>query len=223
MKKVLLLIGLLGVNALFMGNAMAIISNGAVTGGSVTLLPPAAQGTFIDLGSASGISVGNNNFDSRNLYGFNENQNITLLANLSVDVGSTILAGTVVASQYVFFDPDGFESVEGWVEFDSEVLGIMTSTTNLNASDFLINNNVTYLSPTLRGLERSDSVSIDATNNQRINLSFLARSPGDYIRVITATSPGGGNVPPASVPEVESVLLMGIGLLMLIGSRRRQL
>ena len=223
MKKVLLLMGLLGVNALFMSNAMAIISNGAVTGGSVSLLPPAAQGTFIDLGNAAGISVGNNNFDTRNLYGFNEDQNITLLADLSVDVGTTIVAGTEVASQYIFFDPSDTESVSGWVEFDSEVLGIMTSTANLNASDFLINNDVTYLSPTLRGLERSDSVSIDATNNQRINLSFIASSPGDYIRVLTATSPGGGGTPPATVPEAESVLLMGLGLLMLIGSRRRQL
>ncbi len=219
MKKILILMGFLGVNALFIGNAMAIISNGAVTGGTVGNGPPLAQGTFINLGSApAGISVGNNNFDTKNLYGFNEDQNITLLANLSVDIGTSVAAGTVVASQYIFFDPSDLESVGGWVEFDSEVLGIITSTANLNASDFLLNNSVNYLSPTLRGLEQTDSVSIDATNNQRINLFFTARSPGDYIRVITATSPGGA----VSVPEVESILLMSLGLLVLVGGMRKK-
>src|SRR5690349_19461226 len=85
--------------------AGATIATGAVTGGGAfgsggvfSKLTPPLNNPF---GPAN--SVGNNNFQSLNLYGFDEDQNILLAAPLLVNVGSTIAAGTVVASHYIFF------------------------------------------------------------------------------------------------------------------------
>ena len=113
---------------------------GSVTGGTAL----AAGGTFIKLtvplsnpfGPPN--SVGNDTFQSPNLYEFDEDQNILLAAPLTVDVGSSpIPAGTIVASHYVFFDPGPSQHIIGTVNFDSIILGIITSTNNLAASDFL--------------------------------------------------------------------------------------
>ena len=88
--------------------ATATIIGGSVTGGTAQT----AGGTFVKLtvplsnpfGPPN--SVGNDNFQSPNLFGFDENQNILLAAPLTVDVGtSPIPAGSTVASHYIFFDP----------------------------------------------------------------------------------------------------------------------
>lgn len=214
MKKYLMILSIIGFNFLLTNNASATITGGQITGGTAL----SNGGSFVDLGSApTGLVVGNDTFQNPNLYGFNEDQNIFLTSDLAIDVGTTSIASlTEVASHYVFFDPRYGATVAGWVEFDSEVLGIITSTTNLASSDFLINNDVTYLNPTLRGLESNqDTVWIDGTNNNRINLSFYASTPGDYIRVITARSPS------VSVPEISSIYLLVFGLLGLLVARRK--
>ncbi len=163
--------------------AAATVVGGEVTGGTalavggrfVKLLPP--------LPNPFGLpdSVGNDNFQSPNLFAFGEDQNILLTAPLVIDVGSGPLsAGTIVASHYVFFDPGPSQHVVGTVEFDAPVLGIITATANLANSDFLANTGVTYLSPGQRGLEAGDSVSFSGTN--RILFDTFASSPGDYVR-----------------------------------------
>ena len=123
----------------------ATIISGTVTGGTgltagghfVKLTPPLAN----PFGPPD--SVGNANFQSPNLFAFDEDQNIVLTAPLTVDVGSSpIPAGTIVASHYVLFDPGPTEQVIGTVNFDSDVLAILTSTTHLAASDFLANTGV---------------------------------------------------------------------------------
>ena len=141
-----------------------------------------------------------------------------LTSDLDIDVGGSVIAsGMEVASHYVFFDPGPATTITGWVDFDADVLGIITSTANLLASDFLLNNDVTYLNPTLRGLEAGqDVVTIDGTLSNRINLSFLASTPGDYIRVLTAYSPG------AVVPVPAAVWLFGTALIGLAGFARRK-
>jgi len=106
------------------------------------------------------------------------------------------------------------ERVIGTVNFDSDVLAIITSTTNLAASDFLEKTGVNYLSPSLRGLEAGDSVTISGT--RQILFDTTASSPGDYVRVLTAFSPAA-----ALTPEPAAPLLLGTGLLAIGVGRRR--
>ncbi len=151
-------------------------------------------------------SVGNDNFQSPDLFGFDEDQNILLIAPLSVDVGaSPIPAGTTVASHYIFFDPGPTEHVVGTVDFDSDVLAIISSTALLAESDVLANTGVNYLNPGNRGLEAGDSVTISGT--RQITFDTVASSPGDYVRVLTAFSPAA-----TAAPEPGGIALLGIGL-----------
>jgi hypothetical protein len=163
----------------------ATIVTGDVTGGGASI----QGGIFVKLTPPIG-AVGNDTFQTPNLYGFDEDQNIVLAAPLVVDIGtSPLLPGTEVASHYVFFDPAPSTRLIGYVEFDAPVLAILTSTGNLAASDFLANVSATYLNPSARGLEPGDVVTIDAGNPNRINIDFRASTPGDYIRVLTDRSP----------------------------------
>jgi len=196
--------------------AMATIIDGTVTGGTALT----AGGTFVKLtvplnnpfGPAN--SVGDDNFQSPNLFGFDEDQNILLSAPLVVDVGtSPIPAGTTVASHYVFFDPGPTQHVIGTVDFDSDVLAIITTTVHLADSDFLANTGVNYLNPGARGLEAGDSVTISGP--RQILFDTFASSPGDYVRVLTAFSPT------AAVPEPGSIALLGGGLAGLAAIRKK--
>lgn len=183
----------------------ATIISGNVTGGSAFT----AGGVFVKLTApiANPVgppnSVGNDTFQTNNLYGFDEDQNIVLAAALAVDVGSSPLPiGTTVASHYIFFDPNLTQSIVGTVNFNSNVLAIITSTGNLANSDFLANTGVNYLNPTERGLEAGDSVTISGP--RQISFNTSAMTPGDYVRVLTEFSP--------QVPEPGTASLWVIGL-----------
>lgn len=167
-------------------HAKAEILSGALTGGNAFK----NGGTFVQLIPPIG-NVGKDNHQSNNLFGFNEDQNFNIPSSLKADIGQSLLpSDTLVASHYIFFDPGPLKRAIGHVIFDAEVLAIMTSTANLAASDFLANVSAIYLSSSLRGLERRDVVTINAENPNRIDINFQAGSPGDYIRVLTALSPG---------------------------------
>jgi len=196
----------------------ATVISGAVTGGSAF----AAGGTFIALTPPIGNpvgppnSVGNDTFQTPNLYAFNEDQNILLAAPLLVDVGSSpIPIGTFVASHYVFFDPGPGQSIVGTVNFDSDILAIITSTGKLAASDYLANTGVNYLNPGARGLEPGDSVTISGL--RQILFDTSASTPGDYVRVITAFSPA------AAAPEPGTLLLLtgGAGVFWILRQRKK--
>jgi hypothetical protein len=179
--------------------ADADVISGAVTGGnsggSFVLLP-----TPFGAASSPANTVGNNNFNSPNLFAFDERQAVVLTAPLAVDVGgSPIATGTAVSSHYVFFDPAQGRSVEGTVDFDGDVLGVITSRGNLLASDFLAAPGISYLNPAARGLESGDLVSISGP--RQIRVDWNASSPGDHIRVLTRP-----------VPEPATAAVFGVGL-----------
>ena len=113
-------------------------------------------------------------------------------------------------SHYIFFDPDLTESMIGTVNFNSNVLAIITSTGNLANSDFLANTGVNYLNPTERGLEVGDSVTISGP--RQISFNTSAMTPGDYVRVLTEFS--------AQVPEPGTASLWVIGLGAMVFVRR---
>jgi MYXO-CTERM domain-containing protein len=200
--------------------AQAIVLSGNVTSGPGTFMKLTAP-LANPFGPAN--SVGDNTFQDPNLYAFDEGQNILIPGPLAVDDlfgpqgAGNIAGGTVVASHYVFFDPGPSTSVVGNVEFDSDILGVISSTGNLGASDFLINNGVNYLNPGLRGLEGGDTVTID--DSRHITVRWTASDPGDYIRVLTAFSPGGAATPE---PVTAALGLMSLGALGL-GVRRRSI
>ncbi|MEK8053202.1 PEP-CTERM sorting domain-containing protein [Ideonella sp. DXS22W] len=192
--------------------AATIVSGTVITGG--------AGATFVKLSvpftTSSPINtVGNDTFQTPNLYGFDEDQNIVLSAPLTVDTvasgSTTLVAGTTVASHYIFFDPRQ-GSIKGTVDFDSDVVAIIFGTANLQASDFLANTGVNYLNPALRGLEAGDSVTISGA--RQILFDTTASTPGDYVRVLTAYSPG-------AVPEPGALGLVAAALGGLMLSRRR--
>lgn len=167
------------------------IIGGSVTGGTaysdggtfVKLMPPLRN----PFGPVD--SVGDDNFQSPNLFGFDEQQNVVLTSPLTADVGSSPLpTGTIVASHYVFLDPGPLLSVIGTVNFDANVLAICTSDTTLASSDSLAAPGVNYLSTSQRGLEAGDSVTISGP--RQILVSVSASSPGDYVRVLTAVALG---------------------------------
>ena len=194
-------------------SAHAIIVSGNVTGGT-------AGGTFVQLFPPIG-DVGDDNQQSPNLFGFNEDQNIVINKNLTADVGSNLVIGDTVASHYIFFDPEFDRTIVGHVIFDSNILAIMTSKDNLDDSDFLANVSANYLSPSLRGLEGGqDSASINAGDAKRLDVSFRASTPGDYIRVLTERSPGGDKL--NAVPEPMTMALFGAGMAGMGVIRRRR-
>ena len=197
----------------------ATIISGTVTGGTAKT----AGGVFVKLTPPLSNpfgppnSVGNDNFQSPNLFGFDEDQNILITAPLIANVGlSPIPAGSTVASHYIFFDPGPGLRVIGTVDFDSDVLAIFTSTATLASTDFLAKTGVNYLNPGNRGLEAGDSVTI--SGQRQITFDTFANSPGDYVRVLTAFSPA------ADSPEPGTIALLGSGLALLLfyGSRRNR-
>jgi len=173
--------------ALSVSSAHALVLDGDIVRQS-------GRGVFEILDPSLGFTVGNDNFDSYNLFAFDEDQNIVLVEPIRVDItrggrDGVIAQGTEIASHYVFFDSlDGIQY--GYVDFDAPILGIAAFQDTMGATDFLANTTVNYIGEELRGLERGDQVWIDAGNPNRMWVYWAGSSPGDYIRVFTERSLG---------------------------------
>nr|WP_310522768.1 PEPxxWA-CTERM sorting domain-containing protein [Polymorphobacter sp.] len=178
--------------------AAAVITSGAITGGTVFT----RGGSFILIGNPSGLSVGLNNFDDNNVRAFNELQNYTLGPALLADVGGSIAGGSLIDSHYLVFDSRRNQTVEGSASFRTRVLGILYNDSRLLGSDFLGAPGVSYLNPGGRGLEPPVDV-ISFTGNT-VSFSLSGSNPGDTFRVITA-----GYVPE---PSTWAMLVLGFGL-----------
>lgn len=176
--------------AFFIGVFAAFPATATVINGEV--LRQNGNGKFMLLDTNVPFSVGHDNFNTDNLYAFDEDQNIVLTEPIRVDIGGdrgVIPQGKIVASHYVFFDSlSGIH--EGYVDFDAPILGIAALQDTLAATDFLANNSVNYISTELRGLEPGDHVWIDPNDPFRLWVFWAGSSPGDYIRVFTEKSLG---------------------------------
>ena len=159
------------------------------------------------------------------VHGWDEVQNFTLTSNIDVDittpgvystVGSltpgTLLAGTVVNSHTLYFDPlTGSTAVAGF-QFDGNIIGVivqdaLTPNDRFLASDFLIPGsvpigNIPGSHFAARGIELGDNTDSVQVNAQSIKVSLGAGSPGDQIRVLTTV-----------VPEPATLVVAALSLL----------
>ena len=120
---------------------------------------------------------------------FNEVQNLVLGSNITTSTG-TILAGTRVNSQMVLLNRVSNTTLlklKGTVTFDGLILGFITSTAGLAATDAILGAvGTTYEKFRLRGLEGNESVSGQGTSTLALNL--IVRQPGDWMRVVTVAA-----------------------------------
>lgn len=120
---------------------------------------------------------------------FNEIQNLVLGSNITTSTG-VILAGTRVNSQMVLLNrtgSNGLLRLNGSVTFDGLILGFITSTAGLAATDAILGAvGTTYEQFRLRGLEGNESLSGQGTSTLALNL--VVRQPGDWMRVVTVAA-----------------------------------
>ncbi|ALG89509.1 MULTISPECIES: VPLPA-CTERM sorting domain-containing protein [Actibacterium] len=193
-------------SALFAAGMVASAADASVVGGTVTFGP----GSFVELDSTVPMTIGQDNFDTPDLYALNELQDYTLGVDLVID-GGVIGAGTKVSSHYVGFDPLFWSRQGGSVSFSGKILGVISTTDTLLASDFLGAPAVSYTAAWERGLEPNwDKYSI---SDKTVSVSWWAISPGDYMRVITAAA-----VP---VPAGGLLLVGALGSLAAVRRRRK--
>lgn len=165
------------------------------------------------------------------LLGWNELQNVTLTGDLRVDRvfdenasfvevdpggGFIIKAGTIVSSHYFQWDPGNGSSstVSATIDFDSQIFAFITADQKLFDSDAALGlPSLDYSDFTLRGLEAADSTNF---NGPSVDINWVASSPGDWTRLITAFSP-------TAVPSPATAAILGLGVLGLGLQRRRRL
>ena len=136
---------LLGLSA----TSSATIIDGCVTGGDVY---KAENCKFEVLGTDpfennnDNNRVGKNHFNDGWLHSFDEEQNVWS-DNYNANV----------SSHFVFFDPKKSKTMEGWVEFDGDIIDIIWGRKGLmNTEDLFGLDSVNYRYPSLVGLEKRD-------------------------------------------------------------------
>ncbi len=108
-----------------------------------------------------------------------------------------IAAGTTVSSHYFQWDPGNGSAgrVTATIELDSRAFAFITADDNLfDSDDFLGLPGIDYNDFVFRGLEDGDTTTF---NNDKVDISWAASSPGDWTRLITAFSP-------AAAPELTT-------------------
>lgn len=156
-------------------------------GGTVTASSDGA--IFVDKTGQS-LTVGNNQIDVADLYGFNE---------------GAINGG--YASHYIAYDPSSLSTISASITFDANIVAVIHSTSGLQNSNSLVAGNtevanVTYQYNALNGLENERVLAYDSysVSGVTLNIAFRAAAPGDYIRVITEMTEIGGD-------DIEDILL----------------
>lgn len=145
--------------------------------------------------------------------GFNEAQGVYLLSPIAVDGGGSIAAGTTVDSHMIFLNAfdSGYDTISHsnvtW-EFSGPILGVMSGVNGgleYMSTDILGSTSTEYPDPMYahRGLEDGDAYGILLLEPNKLVVSMVVSSPGDWIRVVTE-----GTV----VPVPGAVLLGILGL-----------
>ncbi len=220
MKKILqfIVIGFLAISAL------------NVQAGIITI------GTGIEfVGSSAGLDLTEGQIESNTkIRVYSEQLNYTLTTNIAVDdtsigsvgnsVSGTILTGTLVDSYLVHFDKVGSNSIDlalgGNVIADMgvEILGIIFTSTRLNASDTELGLASSYSTSSVRGLEftNDDTYGLATIGGflRNLRMDLETSTNIDEIRIITTAA--------APVPVPAAVWLFGSALLGLTGIRRRK-
>jgi hypothetical protein len=128
-------------------------------------------------------------------------------------VPGSVMAGTLIHSYFIHFDPVGSLSREGSVRFDQKIIGVIIDNPKFNASNPLVG----LLGNTYGTASGAYGVEL-AANGDRFGISpdrytlgfrFAATDPGDRIRVITA------------VPEPASMTALGLGAIALLRRRKK--
>lgn len=193
----------LAAGAMASAPAQATLVSGAITGGNVF-----GTGSVVTLGAAdTPFAVGADNFNTDNLYVFNEVQNFALLSDLSVilnGVQKTLTTGTVISSHFIVFDPLIERTVRATLTFDGTILGIARSDAQLAASNHLGLPGVTYNVPAGFGLEPGLDTVTASTDTVAMRLG--GSTPGDTLRVLTV-----GNRTTGAVPEPTTWAMLLIG------------
>jgi hypothetical protein len=192
-----LLLGMLAVAATVGATAVPAAITG--TSGSVVQIAPPPSVVDNALQSDTDIKA------------FDEKQCVTLASDLQLDVtpgggGGSVPAGTTVSSQFLHFDPSGssFVTRTGSITTDAAIIGAITTSGNLDASDSLGAPATAY--PTgdaTRDLEPAQGDTVSISGNQltattTVNEQFHF----DQIRVITHCPPP---PPPVLATCVENV------------------
>lgn len=200
---------------LLVGQASAAIVSGSVPGTTTH----AAGSTFSVLGAGATAVGGNADFLSRNVYGLNEKQSVTVGAGGQAVQGGTIAAGTKVDSHLIFANLQNTGAVRAVIQFASKVLGVIVKKSPLITSNAVYGRgNVTYNGSALNnwGMESgyvyagfTEGVSISRTNE----ITFTAAGINvDSVRVLTAEL----------VPEPGSIAILGVATVAFVGAARRR-
>ncbi len=166
---------------------------------------------------------------------FAEQASVTLASALSVDVNAPgtysngnppvagsgqIAAGTLVDSYFVHFNPaSGNQTLTGSVTFDTDILGVLVLTAALSGSDAGLGGPGTVYIPAgsdpNRGLDFGPDAMTLSANLRTLSFSLSDNSNRvDQVRIVVA---GAGPI----IPEPDTALLFGAGLLVLAAARRR--
>jgi hypothetical protein len=167
--------------------------------------------------TSSPINVNPNQVQANVLQGFDEQQDVVLVSNLVVNLNGTnvtLLAGTMVDSHFLWFDPAAARTITGVVAtFDQQVLGVILTDAGLfnTHDDFGLPDPSVVDYPSTNVFQYgTDGINIAFTSNS-ITVSLTASSPGDHIRVLTVPSS-------TAVPEASS---FAIFFSLLFSTRRR--
>lgn len=152
------------------------------------------------------------NTSNTDILAFDEQQCITLDRTLSVNaindgevpfppVAFPIAAGTEVSCHFLHFDPSGTAAAGGMATFDADILGVIVTDPDLDASDSVCGlPGTSYPTGTsARGAEQPGDVVIIDHSTRTVRVDWAASNPGDQMRVITECAPTG-------IPEIEAKL-----------------